>query len=125
MKYNRLGRTGLFVSEICFGTMTFSGENFFGGAIGTQDQKEANGLIEKCVAAGVNFIDTADAYSAGKSEIITGQAIKDLGLPRSEIVLATKVFGPHGQGRQRYRRLPVSYLGRLRQEPGAAQDRSH
>jgi aryl-alcohol dehydrogenase-like predicted oxidoreductase len=98
MKYNRLGRTGLFVSEICFGTMTFSGENFFGGVIGKQGQKEATGLIEKCLAGGVNFIDTADAYSAGQSEVLTGQAIRDIGVPRSEIVLATKVFARMGKG---------------------------
>ena len=60
MKYKTLGRSGLLVSEICLGTMTFSGENFFGGVMGTQDQKDANGLIEKCLQAGVNFIDTAD-----------------------------------------------------------------
>jgi aryl-alcohol dehydrogenase-like predicted oxidoreductase len=98
MKYNQLGRTGLFVSEICLGAMTFSGENFFGGAIGTLDQKASTQLVERSVAAGVNFIDTADVYSSGQSEIMTGQAIRDLGLKRSEIVLATKVFGRMGQG---------------------------
>jgi aryl-alcohol dehydrogenase-like predicted oxidoreductase len=98
MKYNRLGHTGLLVSEICLGTMTFSGENFFGGAIGTLDQKASTALVEKSVAAGVNFIDTADAYSAGKSEIMTGQAIRDLGLPRSQVVLATKAFARMGPG---------------------------
>jgi len=97
MKYNRLGRTGLFVSEICFGTMTFSGEGWLGGAIGNQNQKEANALIEKSLAAGVNFIDTADVYSVGQSEVMTGQAIRDLGVPRSDVVLATKVFGRMGQ----------------------------
>jgi aryl-alcohol dehydrogenase-like predicted oxidoreductase len=99
MKYNRLGNSGLFVSQICLGTMTFSGENFFGGAVGKQNQKEATHLIEKSVAAGVNFIDTADIYSAGQSEIMTGQAIRDLGLKRSDVVLATKVFGRQGSGR--------------------------
>ena len=98
MKYNRLGRTGLFVSEICFGTMTFSGEGWLGGAIGKQDQKEATALIETSLKAGVNFIDTADVYSVGNSEIMTGQAIRDLGVPRSDVVLATKVFGRMGQG---------------------------
>jgi aryl-alcohol dehydrogenase-like predicted oxidoreductase len=97
MKYNRLGRTGLFVSEICFGTMTFSGEGWLGGAIGKQDQKEATALIEKSLVAGVNFIDTADVYSVGQSEIMTGQAIRDLGVPRSDVVLATKVFGRMGK----------------------------
>jgi aryl-alcohol dehydrogenase-like predicted oxidoreductase len=71
MKYNRLGRTGLYVSEICFGTMTFSGENFLGGVIGSSDQREATNLISKCLKAGVNFFDTADVYSGGKSETMT------------------------------------------------------
>ena len=98
MKYNQLGRSGLFVSEICLGTMTFSGENFFGGVIGTLDQKASTKLVERSIAAGVNFIDTADAYSQGESEKMTGQAIRDLGIKRSEIVLATKVFARMGPG---------------------------
>ena len=98
MKYNQLGRTGLFVSEICFGTMTFSGEGWLSGVIGNQSQKEATKLIEKCLAAGVNFIDTADVYSVGQSEIMTGQAIRDIGIARSDVVLATKVFGRMGKG---------------------------
>jgi aryl-alcohol dehydrogenase-like predicted oxidoreductase len=98
MKYNQLGRSGLFVSEICLGTMTFSGENFFGGVIGTLDQKASTKLVERSVAAGVNFLDTADAYSAGQSEVMTGQAIRDLELKRSEVVLATKVFARMGPG---------------------------
>ena len=106
MKYNRFGRTGLFVSEICFGTMTFSGEGWLGGAIGNQDQKAATHLIGKCLKAGVNFIDTADVYSYGQSEIMTGQAIKDLGVKRSDVILATKVFsrmspGPNDVGASR------------------------
>jgi aryl-alcohol dehydrogenase-like predicted oxidoreductase len=98
MKYNRLGRSGLLVSEICLGTMTFSGENFFGGVIGTLDQKASTRLVERSVEAGVNFLDTADAYSQGESEKMTGQAIRDLGIRRSEIVLATKVFARMGPG---------------------------
>lgn len=96
MKYNRLGRTGLFVSEICFGTMTFSDGTWFGGAIGAQGQKEANALIEKSLAAGVNFIDTADVYSFGKSEELVGQSLKNLGVARADVVIATKVFGTMG-----------------------------
>jgi aryl-alcohol dehydrogenase-like predicted oxidoreductase len=98
MKHNRLGRTGLFVSEICFGTMTFSGEGWLGGLIGNTGQKDATHLIEKCLTAGVNFLDTADVYSVGQSEIITGQALRDIGIERSQIVLATKVFGRMGPG---------------------------
>ncbi|HEY1876077.1 MAG TPA: aldo/keto reductase [Rhizomicrobium sp.] len=98
MKYNRLGQTGLFVSEICLGTMTFSGENFFGGVIGTLGQKEATQLIARSLEARVNFIDTADVYSLGESEKMTGQALKDLGVKRSDVVLATKVYGRMGSG---------------------------
>jgi aryl-alcohol dehydrogenase-like predicted oxidoreductase len=98
MKYNQLGHSGLFVSEICLGTMTFSGEGWLGGVIGNQGQKEATSLIEKSLVAGVNFIDTADVYSVGQSEIMTGQAIRDIGIARSDVVLATKVFGRMGKG---------------------------
>ena len=98
MKYNRLGQTGLFVSEICLGTMTFSGENFFGGVIGSLGQKEATALIARSLEARVNFIDTANVYSLGESEKMTGQALKDLGVKRSDVVLATKVYGRMGSG---------------------------
>jgi aryl-alcohol dehydrogenase-like predicted oxidoreductase len=98
MKYNRLGQTGLFVSEICLGTMTFSGENYFGGVIGTLNQKEATALIARSLEAGVNFIDTANVYSLGESEKMTGQALKELGGKRSDVVLATKVFGRMAAG---------------------------
>src|SRR5471030_1998895 len=98
MKYNRLGNTGIYVSELGLGTMTFSGEGFYDGVMGTLGQKEVTPLVEKSIAAGVNFIDTADIYSFGRSESITGQAIRDLGLKRNEIVLATKVFGKMGNG---------------------------
>jgi aryl-alcohol dehydrogenase-like predicted oxidoreductase len=98
MKYNRLGQTGLFVSEICLGTMTFSGQNFFGGVIGTLGQKEATALIGRSLEARVNFIDTADVYSLGESEKMTGQALKELGVKRSDVVLATKVYGRMAPG---------------------------
>jgi aryl-alcohol dehydrogenase-like predicted oxidoreductase len=98
MKYNRLGNTGLQVSELCFGTMTFSGEGFLGGVIGKQGQQEATRLIERALEARINFIDTADVYSIGESEKLTGQALKELGVTRSDVVLATKVFGRIGPG---------------------------
>src|SRR5271167_1933743 len=98
MKYNRLGQTGLYVSEICLGTMTFSGENYFGGVIGTLGQKDATALIARSLEARVNFIDTANVYSFGESEKMTGQALKDLGVKRSDVVLATKVYGRMGPG---------------------------
>jgi aryl-alcohol dehydrogenase-like predicted oxidoreductase len=98
MKYNRLGQTGLYVSEICLGTMTFSGQNYFGGVIGQLDQKAATSLIARSLEAKVNFIDTANVYSQGESEKMTGHALKELGVKRSDVVLATKVFGRMGPG---------------------------
>lgn len=98
MKFNRLGLTGLYVSEIAMGTWGFSGRNYFGGAIGTLDQKTATGFIGRALEAKVNFIDTANVYSFGDSELMTGQALKDLGVKRSDVVLATKVFGRMGPG---------------------------
>ena len=97
MRYNKLGATGLFVSELCFGTMTFGdGEQYrFMGALG---QPEADALLARAFEAGVNFVDTADTYSGGESERITGQAIKNLGMKREEVVIATKVFGAMGPG---------------------------
>ena len=97
MRYNVLGRTGLLVSELCLGTMTFGGEGIW-GAIGRQQQDEVNQLTKKAVDAGINFIDTANIYSTGQSEQLLGQAVKDLGIPRHEVVLATKVRGRMGDG---------------------------
>jgi aryl-alcohol dehydrogenase-like predicted oxidoreductase len=98
MRYKTLGNTGLAVSEICLGTMTFGGKGFW-TAIGQLDQSVADNIVAKALDAGVNFIDTADVYSEGVSEEITGQAMKNSGRPRTDIVLATKVFGSMGTGR--------------------------
>lgn len=101
MKYHQLGNTGLFVSEICLGTMTFTGENKPGGiwaGIGDVDQKLATQIVSRSIEAGVNFLDTADVYSAGQSERLTGQAIKDIGIKRSSVVIATKCYGRMGPG---------------------------
>jgi aryl-alcohol dehydrogenase-like predicted oxidoreductase len=97
MKYNQLGNTGLFVSEICLGTMTFGGRGFF-KAVGAVEQKDATGLVARSLEAGVNFIDTADVYSEGLSEEITGQALKDVGIRRSDVIVATKCYGRTGKG---------------------------
>jgi aryl-alcohol dehydrogenase-like predicted oxidoreductase len=97
MKYRMLGRTGLYVSEICFGTMTFGGKGFW-TAIGTLDQGAVNGLIKKSLDAGINFFDTANVYSEGESEKLFGQALKDLGVARNDLVVATKVRGRMGPG---------------------------
>ena len=107
MRYNRLGHTGLFVSELCLGTMTFGGGSGMWEQIGTLDQSDADAMLKTAVEAGVNFVDTADVYHSGQSEEITGTAIRNLGLSRDEVVVATKAFGqmgegPNGRGNSRY-----------------------
>jgi aryl-alcohol dehydrogenase-like predicted oxidoreductase len=97
MKYNVLGNTGLKISELCLGTMTFGGKGIF-QVIGTQGQEHADALIKRSLDAGINFIDTANVYSEGMSEEITGQALHNLGVNRYDIVLATKVRGTMGKG---------------------------
>ena len=83
MKNNRLGRTGLFVSELCLGTMTFGGgDEGIWGKIGQLQQGEADALVGQAIDAGINFIDTADVYAGGRSEQITGQALRNLKIAR-------------------------------------------
>jgi aryl-alcohol dehydrogenase-like predicted oxidoreductase len=96
MQYRKFGRTGLLVSELCLGTMTFGGASGIWSQIGDLQQTEAEGLIGRAIDAGINFIDTADVYSEGQSEIITGQALKNLKVPRDSVVVATKVLGETG-----------------------------
>ena len=96
MRYQKLGNTGLFVSELCLGTMTFGGEEGMWGKIGQLRQAEAEQLVGSALDAGINFIDTANVYSEGRSEEITGQALKNLKIPRENVVVATKVFGETG-----------------------------
>ena len=96
MRYQKLGHTGLFVSELCLGTMTFGGEGGLWGKVGQLRQTEAEKLVGSALDAGINFIDTADVYSEGRSEEITGQALKNLKVPRENVVVATKVFGETG-----------------------------
>ena len=98
MRYNPLGRTGLFVSELCLGTMTFGGTEGMWRQIGALGQSEAERLIGQAIDAGINFIDTADVYAEGVSEEITGQALKNLKISRDSVVVATKVFGQTGEG---------------------------
>lgn len=97
MRYNKLGSTGLFVSELCLGTMTFGASGAF-SAMGAVQQTEADALLARAFEAGINFVDTADTYSDGASEKITGQALKNVGVKRDEVVVATKVFGDAGTG---------------------------
>jgi aryl-alcohol dehydrogenase-like predicted oxidoreductase len=96
MHYKPLGRTGLFVSELCLGTMTFGGSEGMWGQIGKLQQSDAERLVGQAIDAGINFIDTADVYAGGVSEQITGQALRNLKIPREQVVVATKVFGETG-----------------------------
>ena len=94
MRYNTLGRTGLIVSELCLGTMTFGGGDAgIWGKIGRLEQDEADALVKAALDGGINFIDTANIYSDGRSEQILGQSLKNLGVARNEVVVATKALG--------------------------------
>jgi len=99
MKYNFLGNTGLVVSELCFGTMTFGGSGGIWENIGKVQQDGVNELMRTVVDSGINFIDTANVYSFGQSEQLLGQSIIDLGLNRNDLVIATKVRGRMGEGK--------------------------
>ncbi len=98
MRMNKLGRTGLFVSELCLGTMTFGGGEGMWRQIGALQQEDAERLVGAAIDGGVNFLDTADVYAEGLSEQITGQALKNLKIPREQVVVATKVYGTTGKG---------------------------
>jgi aryl-alcohol dehydrogenase-like predicted oxidoreductase len=95
MKYRQLADTGVFVSELCLGTMTFGGVGQIWEVMGALDQTAADAIVHRALDAGINFIDTADVYAAGESEKLVGQAIAGR---RHEIVLATKVRGRMGPG---------------------------
>ena len=108
MKYNSVGNTGLRVSELCFGTMTFGGQQEdMWAKIGKLQQKEVNEMLTAVVDSGINFIDTANVYSFGQSEELLGQGLLDLAVPRDEIVIATKLLAkmkdkPNSAGLSRY-----------------------
>jgi aryl-alcohol dehydrogenase-like predicted oxidoreductase len=94
MKMRYLGNSGIKVTEICFGAMTFGGKGYW-KVIGALEQKDVNELVKLALDGGVNFFDTADVYSEGLSEEMLGKA---LGNHRKEIILATKVRGRTGKG---------------------------
>jgi aryl-alcohol dehydrogenase-like predicted oxidoreductase len=106
MKYRLLGPTGLYVSELCLGTMTFGNQGHW-SVMGGLQQKEVNTLVHTAFDQGINFIDTANVYSFGESESYLGQALKDCQLPRDQIIIATKSTGimnetPNGRGQSRH-----------------------
>ncbi|HEX4278600.1 MAG TPA: aldo/keto reductase [Bryobacteraceae bacterium] len=95
VQYTQLGNTGVFVSRICLGAMTFGGKGGIFETIGGLGQHDVDTLVGNSLDAGVNFVDTANVYAAGESETLTGKA---LGTKRKDVVLATKVFGRMGSG---------------------------
>lgn len=97
MRYNVLGNTGLFVSELCLGAMTFGGKGFW-EVVGKLGAKEVENIVGSALDRGVNFIDTADVYSEGESEKLVGGALAALARPREQVVVATKVRGRVGPG---------------------------
>jgi aryl-alcohol dehydrogenase-like predicted oxidoreductase len=99
MEYKTLGNTGLLVSTLCFGTMTFHGGSGMFKMVGTVDQAGADELVKGSIDAGINFFDTADVYSEGESEKTFGQSLKNLQIARKDVVIATKVYGRTGPGR--------------------------
>lgn len=98
MRYNRLGGTGLIVSELCLGAMTFGTNPGRFGAVAGLDQAASTALVKQSVEAGINFIDTANVYTGGQSEEFVGGALRDLGLARSSVVIATKAMSAMGTG---------------------------
>jgi aryl-alcohol dehydrogenase-like predicted oxidoreductase len=98
MRFKKLGNTGLLVSEICLGTMTFGSGDGMWRAIGRLEQPVVDDIVRAAFDQGVNFVDTADVYHGGRSEVMTGQALRNLGITRDQFVLATKVHGRMGPG---------------------------
>ena len=97
MKLKSLGRSGLFVSELCLGTMTFGGgSEGLWGKIGQTQQVEADALFGAAIETGINFNVTADVYAAGRSEQITGQALRNHKVARDDVAIATMVLGETG-----------------------------
>jgi aryl-alcohol dehydrogenase-like predicted oxidoreductase len=107
MRYRLLGRTGLYVSELCLGTMTFGGKGGIWDTLGALQEEAVVEQLKLAHEAGINFIDTANVYAQGESERLVGHALRALGLRRDEVVLATKATGvmdgsPNGRGQSRY-----------------------
>src|SRR5256714_15593534 len=93
MDYVNLGSTGLKVSRICLGTMTYGSKKWREWVL---EEEESRPFFRRAWELGINFFDTADMYSVGVSEEILGRAIKDLGIPRDRVVIGTKAFNPMG-----------------------------
>jgi aryl-alcohol dehydrogenase-like predicted oxidoreductase len=107
MRYRLLGHTGLYVSELCLGTITYGGGSGIWENIGKLQQGAVDEQVAAAVEAGINFIDTANVYSQGQSESLLGQSLENLKLPRDQLIIATKATGamnetPNGRGQSRH-----------------------
>ena len=98
MRYNTLGRTGLVVSELCLGAMTFGTDEGYFGSLNGLDQAASTAMVRQALDGGINFIDTANIYTTGQSEQFVGGALRELGIRRSDVVVATKAMAPMGPG---------------------------
>ena len=121
MEYRALGRSGLRVSVLTMGTMTFGGTGAFAD-VGSTDVEEAERQVDMCLDAGINLIDTADVYSAGLAEEILGQVLRGR---RDRVLVATKVRMGMGRGPERFRAVPSPHHLRLRGQPAPPGHRSH
>lgn len=101
MHMRKLGRSGLFVSELGFGAMTFGGTDGLWGQVGQLGQAEADDLVRAALDAGINLFDTADVYADGRSEEILGRSLRNLGAGRDDVVIATKAASAMGPGPNR------------------------
>ena len=95
MQYVNLGKAGIKVSRICLGTMTYGSSKWRDWVL---DEAESKPFIREAWDKGINFFDTADMYSQGASEEVVGKALKEIGMPREQVVIASKVFNPMGDG---------------------------
>src|SRR5882672_8365876 len=93
MEYVNLGSTGLKVSRLCLGTMTYGSRKWRDWVL---EEEESRPFFRRAIEGGINFFDTADMYSLGVSEEILGRALKEFGPPREQVAIATKVFHPMG-----------------------------
>src|SRR5207248_5911936 len=93
MKYTQLGRSGLEISRICLGCMTYGTPKWRPWVL---DEEASRPFYRRTWEAGINFFDTADMYSDGVSEEVLGRALRDLAIPREQVVIATKVYHPMG-----------------------------
>lgn len=101
MKMRKLGNSGLFVSELSFGAMTFGGTEGLWGQVGKLGQNDADSLLKAALSAGINLFDTANVYANGRSEEILGQSLRNLGVTRDDVVVATKAAMAMGEGPNR------------------------